>query len=149
MKSITTVIILILFAVIFWYFISLNNNEADLLVDDSVTTIENEKSEIPQQNIIEEEMSGELKEYTISGSNFKFSITEINVDKGDRVRINFINEVGDHDWKLEGYNVGTKILRTGQSEIVEFVASQSGTFEYYCSVGTHRAMGMKGILVVD
>ena len=32
---------------------------------------------------------------------------------------------------------------------VEFVASIAGTFEYYCSVGEHRAKGMKGNLIVE
>jgi plastocyanin len=29
------------------------------------------------------------------------------------------------------------------------VADKKGTFEYYCSVGQHRALGMKGKLVVE
>jgi len=30
-----------------------------------------------------------------------------------------------------------------------FLLSPKKTFEYYCSVGTHRAMGMKGTLKVE
>jgi hypothetical protein len=36
----------------------------------------------------------------------------------------------------------------GASDVVEFTADKAGTFEYYCSVGNHRAMGMKGTLTV-
>lgn len=32
---------------------------------------------------------------------------------------------------------------------VTFVADTLGTFEYYCSVGNHRAQGMVGNLVVE
>jgi plastocyanin len=35
------------------------------------------------------------------------------------------------------------------STFIEFVANKKGKFEYYCSVGEHRAMGMKGNLVVE
>ena len=31
----------------------------------------------------------------------------------------------------------------------EHTFNQTGTFEYYCSVGNHRAMGMKGTLIVQ
>jgi nitrite reductase (NO-forming) len=37
----------------------------------------------------------------------------------------------------------------GETTSVEFVADKTGTFEYYCSVGAHRAMGMTGSLVVE
>jgi uncharacterized cupredoxin-like copper-binding protein len=32
---------------------------------------------------------------------------------------------------------------------VQFVADKTGTFEFYCSVGNHRQMGMVGTLVVQ
>src|SRR3990167_9256749 len=38
---------------------------------------------------------------------------------------------------------------TGQSASVEFTADKAGGFEYYCSVGTHRAMGMVGAFIVE
>ncbi|MEY4731380.1 MAG: hypothetical protein RL681_326, partial [Candidatus Parcubacteria bacterium] len=46
------------------------------------------------------------------------------------------------------FNAATKVLTDGQSETIEFVANKAGTFEYYCSVGSHRQMGMKGTLTV-
>ena len=38
---------------------------------------------------------------------------------------------------------------TGQIDEVEFVVDKAGTFEYYCSVGNHRQMGMVGKLIVE
>jgi plastocyanin len=57
--------------------------------------------------------------------------------------------VGTHDFKIDEFNVATNQIPAGSSEIVEFVADKSGSFEYYCSVGRHREMGMKGTLVVQ
>jgi plastocyanin len=85
----------------------------------------------------------------IEGGNFKFSPNEIRVKKGDTVKINFTNQEGMHDWVLDEFNVKTPIIKAGGSASVIFVADKAGTFEYYCSVGNHRAMGMKGNLIVE
>lgn len=89
------------------------------------------------------------KSFTVTGSNFAFSQKEMRVKKGDTVRVTFTNTAGTHDWKLEGYNVGTKVLSQGASETVTFTADKTGSFTYYCSVGSHRAMGMVGTLIVE
>ena len=91
-----------------------------------------------------------VKEFTVEGNaQFRFNPTEIRVNQGDTVRVTFKNAGGVHDWKLDQFNVATEVLQAGQEETVEFVASQAGTFEYYCSVGNHRAMGMVGNLIVQ
>ncbi len=91
----------------------------------------------------------EVKEFTVRGNNFEFDVTEMRVNKGDTVRVTFVNEEGMHDWMLDEFDVGTPILQAGGSETVEFVADQAGKFEYYCSVGDHRQMGMVGTLIVE
>lgn len=94
-------------------------------------------------------MAGSVKEFDVIGTPFAFDVTSITVKKGDTVRINFTNAEGVHDWVVDEFTGGrTKILQSGQSETIEFVADKAGTFEYYCSVGTHRQMGMKGTLTV-
>lgn len=90
-----------------------------------------------------------VKSFAVSGSNFAFAPSTMRVNRGDRVRVTFTNASGTHDWVLDQFNARTKVLQSGQSETVEFVANQSGSFEYYCSVGSHRAMGMKGTLIVN
>jgi len=85
----------------------------------------------------------------IEGGNFTFSPTEIKVKKGDTVKIVFLNKEGFHDWVLDEFNAKTPQIAVGKTAEVEFVADKSGTFEYYCSVGEHRQMGMKGNLVVE
>ena len=93
--------------------------------------------------------SGATKEFTVTGSGFKFDPATLTVNKGDKVKITFVNSAGTHDWVLDGYtNVKTKVIQGGQQETIEFTADKAGTFEYYCSVGNHRQMGMKGTLVV-
>lgn len=93
-------------------------------------------------------MKPQIKEFTISGSNFSFSQTSLSVQKGDTVKITFKNEEGTHDWVVDEFKTRTKILKAGEEETIQFTADTVGTFEYYCSVGQHRQMGMKGTLTV-
>jgi plastocyanin len=85
----------------------------------------------------------------ISGQNFSFSKKEIRVKEGDIVQINFTAGDMMHDWVLDEFNARTKIVKAGESTSVTFVADKKGTFEYYCSVGQHRANGMVGSLIVE
>lgn len=99
-----------------------------------------------------EEMDAEAeadKTFEVDGSNFEFSMDEIRVSKGETVRIVFSNIGGTHNWTIDEFSAATKTIGTGESETIEFVADQAGTFEYYCSVGNHRALGMVGNLIVE
>lgn len=88
------------------------------------------------------------KTFTVDGSNFKFVPSTITVKKGDTVRIVFNNTGGRHDWRVDELNAATRVIGSGESQTIEFAANKVGSFEYYCSVGEHRQMGMRGILVV-
>ncbi|MCF7815781.1 MAG: cupredoxin domain-containing protein [Candidatus Pacebacteria bacterium] len=105
---------------------------ADVVVDTELPT-----TEAPQTKVFE-----------VAGENFSFNLKEIHVTKGDVVTINFISTEGFHDWVLDEFSARTEKVQTGNSSKVTFVADEVGTFEYYCSVGSHRASGMVGTLVV-
>ena len=90
-----------------------------------------------------------VKEFTVIGKNYSFSPTKIIVKKGDMVKITFKDDDGFHDLKIDGYNVTTQRVNTGGESSVQFVADKAGSFEYYCSVDSHREKGMKGTLVVE
>ncbi|MBI1833530.1 MAG: cupredoxin domain-containing protein [Candidatus Andersenbacteria bacterium] len=93
---------------------------------------------------------GTLKEFAVSAVNFKFTPAEMQVTQGDTVRIVLTNNGSmPHDWRLDEFSAATKVIQPGQSDTVEFVAGEAGTFEYYCSVGQHRQLGMVGKLIVE
>ena len=92
--------------------------------------------------------AGVIKEFRVTGQPFSFSPSTMTVKKGDTVKLTFKNVQGTHDWRLDEFNAKTNVIQGGQEETIVFVADKVGTFEYYCSVGTHRAMGMKGTFVV-
>lgn len=118
------------------------SNDAQYAADDSDSMVDLEV-------VVDDDMTGEVKEFRVVGTNFAFSEKEITVNKGDTVRIVFVNEEGFHDWVLDEFDAATSQIQAGNQETIEFVADQSGEFEYYCSVGQHRAMGMVGKLIVE
>jgi len=89
------------------------------------------------------------KTFTIVAKNFSFSLPEIRVKKGDRVKIVLQNQDGFHDWVIDEFNARTQQISAGQTGETEFTADKTGTFEFYCSVNQHRQMGMKGNLIVE
>lgn len=87
--------------------------------------------------------------FTVKGVNYAFDVDEIRVKEGDTVTINFESSDGFHDWVVDEFDAATAQVRPGTPTSVTFVASKAGTYEYYCSVGSHRAQGMVGNLIVE
>jgi len=101
------------------------------------------------ENMEKDDGESMTKAIEISAVNFSFSMDEIRIKKGDTVTINFASKDGFHDWTIDEFNASAERVNTGDSTSVTFVADQAGTFEYYCSVGSHRNLGMKGNLIVE
>ena len=116
-------------------------------------TPEETPEEIPEET--PEETSGPDVVFQLQGRNFEFFNEEgvnptLRVQEGQTVRIEFTSASGFHDWVLDEFGAATDRVRDGDGMTsVEFVADQAGTYEYYCSVGSHRAQGMFGTLIVE
>ena len=96
----------------------------------------------------------QTKTFVLTGENFKFMMNGVDnptlrVNKGDKVVINFQSTDGFHDWTLDEFKAATSKVNSPGSASVEFIADKTGTFEYYCSIGQHRANGMKGAFIVE
>ena len=89
-------------------------------------------------------MEGIGREFIVDGE----ENPELTVAIGDTVRVEFTVTGGRHDFVIDELDVATEVLSVGETEVVEFVATEVGSFEYYCSVGTHRADGMFGTFTV-
>lgn len=97
---------------------------------------------------IEEELEN-IKTFEIEAGSFYYSVKEIRVTKGDKVRI--ILEADDmmHDFNIGELSVHGPITKAGETNVIEFTADKTGVFEYYCSVGQHRKMGQVGKIIVE
>lgn len=107
-----------------------------------------EQQGIGGSGIVPDEQNN-VRVFEVEGKPFEFSMKEMRVKEGDRVKVFFNNTEGFHDFVIDGFNVRTKQLQAGEGDSVEFVADRKGTFEYHCSVGNHRQMGMMGNLIVE
>ncbi len=114
----------------------------------SVAPALTDTQKIEQSNALVASTIAKTVEFTVLGGNFYFTPDVMTVKKGDTVKINFKNVDGYHNFVLDEFNATTKTINTGAEDTISFVANKAGTFEYYCSVGSHRAKGMKGILTV-
>src|SRR3989338_1776707 len=103
-----------------------------------------EITEQPTQAVSKNNGELKVKKFTVTGSSFSLDPKTMTVKKGDTVRVLFKNTEGFHDFVIDEFKIATKRIQEGQEETVEFVADKAGSFEYYCSVGSHRAQGMVG-----
>lgn len=90
-----------------------------------------------------------VRKITLDSFNFGYSQSELRIKQGDTVELTLTNSDGFHDLVIDELGVATKKIRAGETDTVTFVADRTGTFEYYCSVGSHRAQGMLGSLIVE
>ncbi len=107
---------------------------------------------VSNQPVLGEDVEETVNEVTIfdmHGSNYKFNPMEIRVKKGETVRINFVNDEGTHNFIVDGLNLRTQTISSGNVDTVTFVPDKAGEFEFYCGVGNHRELGMKGTLIVE
>ncbi len=77
----------------------------------------------------------------------QYSLKDIEVKKGDRVRIKIMVTSGMHDFKIDEYGVYADTQMNKES-VVEFVADKTGEFVYYCTKPGHRENGHWGTIKV-
>lgn len=164
-KNATLGIIVVVLVILIGGFMLANRTEAPAVVDTGASSAAPDSTSSPQATPSASPSAsatpgasvgagvnvstGAVKSFTVTSSSFKFSPTEIRVKKGDRVKVTLNNVNGFHDFVIDEFNAKTRQVNGAGTDTMEFVASKSGTFEYYCSVGNHRQMGMVGKIIVE
>jgi len=82
----------------------------------------------------------------MESGNLFFKPNLLMLKAGEPVRITFSN-AGGHTFTID--ELGVNISLQGSSAIAEFTPTKTGTFEFYCAVGGHRAAGMLGKVTVE
>ena len=90
-----------------------------------------------------------VREFTLTAQKFEFSLSVINIKRGDHVRLTVTALDAEHGFKLDAFHVVRKLPK-GEAVTVEFTADQAGTFPFQCShicgMGHKK---MKGQLIVE
>lgn len=127
----------------------------EVVLDDSImmaaTPSSSDSAMMEDESMEEDSMmeEGETKSFTLEAGSFYYKPSTIAVKKGDKVKVTINSVDMMHDFVIDEFDAKTEIAKSGTSASVEFVADKTGSFEFYCSVGTHRAQGMVGTLVVQ
>lgn len=103
-----------------------------------------------QQNIETDDTSQEI-DFSLEMKNFSFTPNAMEVKAGETIRVKLTNTSGTHDFVIDELNVQSSLLGSGEEEIIEITApsdSIRSTYEFYCSVGNHRELGMVGELKI-
>lgn len=107
------------------------------------------ESEVDASLDVPQELESVERVFTLDSFSYGYSENELRVNEGDTVTINLTNSQGFHDWVVDEFGAATAKIQAGDTTSVTFVADKAGTYEYYCSVGNHRAQGMVGTLIVE
>ena len=85
----------------------------------------------------------------ITGGNYYFEPNNIEVEQGQTVEFALSSEEGFHDLVIPGLDERTERIRAGETTSVVVTFSESGEYEFICSVGTHAQQGMTGTITVS
>jgi len=90
-----------------------------------------------------------VKTINVEAGSFYYNPKEIRVKKGEKVKIILTGRDMMHNFNINEFDVHSPMVNSGETTSIEFTASQTGSFEYYCSVGSHRQRGQVGTLIVE
>ncbi|HET7217670.1 MAG TPA: cupredoxin domain-containing protein [Vicinamibacterales bacterium] len=91
----------------------------------------------------------QVREVVVSGDNFAFSPSVIEVQKDDLVRVTFGAKDMAHSFTIDVPYRISKRAGAGQSVVFEFRADEAGRFPFYCNLTQdERCKKMRGELVV-
>ncbi|MDP2631350.1 MAG: cupredoxin domain-containing protein [Candidatus Uhrbacteria bacterium] len=82
----------------------------------------------------------------MESGNFFFMPNTISASTGEQVTINFTENSGIHTFVID--EIGFKEIVVEGDDITFTAPSTPGSYAYYCDIGSHRALGMKGLLIV-
>jgi plastocyanin len=132
--------------------------------DDSKDTASENTGETPEDEFIEDDTNNPINgvvsqpqvtppeqdttnNYDITMSNFTFSPNIIEASPGETLTISLTSLGGTHDFVIDELDVQSLLLGSNESQdlTITIPDNASGmTYQFYCSVGNHREMGMVG-----
>lgn len=85
----------------------------------------------------------------VEAGSFYYLPNTIRVKKGEKVKLVMRSVDMMHDLNIDELKVKVPVTKSGSTATAEFTPTQTGIFEYYCSVGQHRANGQVGTMIVE
>lgn len=92
---------------------------------------------------------GDEQTITMEAGAFYFKPAVITAKKGQKVKIVFNSKDMVHNFNVDELGVKGPTVKSGDTSTFEFTPEKTGTFEYYCSIGQHRAKGQVGKITIE
>ncbi|RJQ18194.1 hypothetical protein C4573_00545 [Candidatus Woesearchaeota archaeon] len=86
------------------------------------------------QNQDAEQQNAETKEVHIDMFDWGFNQDPVTIKKGDHVKLRITSSNGTHGIMIPGLGLSTGRIASGEEQVLEFDATEAGTFEYFCNV---------------
>src|SRR3990172_3771079 len=118
---------------------------------DSSTQEAEEREPYNDNDVLSETSEGvdaTITQISVEGGSFYYKPNVIDAKVGQNLKVVFSAKDLRHDFVIDELDVRTPVVTAGDTATVEFTPTEAGTFEFYCSVGNHRAQGMVGKLIV-
>lgn len=92
----------------------------------------------------------DMRTVEIRATEFSFEPAEIDMDKGETVRLKLVNAGSlSHNIHLAGATVKTETVQSGASDTIQFTAEKGGTVQFFCNVPGHKQAGMTGQIAIE
>ncbi len=85
---------------------------------------------------------------SIEAGSFYYKPSVLKLKKGEKVTIKLNSVSMMHDFNVDKLGLKIPVTKSGNTATIEFTPTKVGEFEYYCSIGQHRANGQVGKLIV-
>ena len=100
--------------------------------------------------VTDEPATVEPVNYSVDAFDFGYSSSSLNAKVGQEVTVTLNNTgTGSHNFVIDALSVNSGVISGGETTTFTFTPDQAGSFEFYCSIGSHKNMGMLGTLVVS
>ncbi|MBI2475351.1 cupredoxin domain-containing protein [Candidatus Uhrbacteria bacterium] len=127
---------------------SANSNSQTVITDNGVeATFETEPIKNDDEKIVDVVLGSPAEvNVDMEASNFALTPNTISAAPGQKIKITFTKNSGFHTFVIDDIDLKFAIK---EGEALTFSAPTTpGTYAFYCDVGSHRANGMEGMLVV-
>jgi len=143
-KILITIIIVVVIAGLGWYLTATYNDNDTTNENTNSITVTSNTNAISNINDTE---TMEPVDYEISMTEYTYSITDINIGGPEKtISVKLTNDgTMAHDFVIDELNVDSGLIQPGDSEVIDITSGTvASTFDFYCSVGNHRTLGMFG-----
>lgn len=97
---------------------------------------------------VDAEAAAQDRTIQVSGEDFSFTPSTIEVDEGETITFEFTND-GTVVHNFGGEFGRTDTIAAGETDTVTATFDSPGDQAFWCSVGNHRDMGMEGTITVQ